>query len=364
MKKKNFMTTIALMGLFTTAFAQITDVYVGGQSTDNKAVVWKNGTPTYLTTGDGSIYSVVVADNAVYAAGYEGNWGSRVAKVWKDGEVLFTLSDGTSNACAFFLAVSNSNVYVAGYDGEEGKVWQNDIIQSDYGNATTVYSIFIDGSDIYTAGSNSDGNAAVWKNGTVLYALTLGGGYSCAYSVVISDGDVYTAGYEDIGENIYVPKVWKNNDELYMLGTGSYSPDNISITVSGDVVYVAGADRIGNIPYANIWTNGVASKISKESWTWVNSIFVKGSDVYAAGTRDGEKAYYWKNSEQFTLVKGSLANSIFVVSDDESSVKAPTTDHSIVSGYYNLMGIKLSQEPAKGIYIKVYDNGMAKKVIK
>ncbi|MCL2289214.1 MAG: hypothetical protein FWC34_00685 [Bacteroidetes bacterium] len=55
MNVKMFLVAIALMpGLSATVFAQDVDVYIGGQD-NSRAVVWKNGTPTYLTTGLGGI---------------------------------------------------------------------------------------------------------------------------------------------------------------------------------------------------------------------------------------------------------------------------------------------------------------------
>ena len=45
-------------------------------------------------------------------------------------------------------------------------------------------------------------------------------------------------------------------------------------------------------------------------------------------------------------------------------IAAPTLEKGEIIGYYNLMGVKLPQEPTNGIYIIVYDNGTAKKVLK
>ncbi len=40
------------------------------------------------------------------------------------------------------------------------------------------------------------------------------------------------------------------------------------------------------------------------------------------------------------------------------------SDGRTITGYYSIMGIKLQDEPASGMYIVVYDNGEAKKVVR
>ena len=82
--------------------------------------------------------------------------------------------------------------------------------------------------------------------------------------------------------------------------------------------------------------------------------------------------------QQYLFVKednGSLLE-VFTNEDDPQDVSswiyvkvpqgivATTTTAAQAVGYYNLMGIKLPQEPTSGIYIIVYDNGTAKKMLK
>jgi hypothetical protein len=77
-------------------------VYVGGIENNPQgkevATVWKNGSLLYrLTNGNlnASVCSLYVSGGDVYAAGYELNpQGKYVATVWKNGAVLYRLDNG------------------------------------------------------------------------------------------------------------------------------------------------------------------------------------------------------------------------------------------------------------------------------
>lgn len=65
----------------------------------------------------------------IYTAGYKTPSGKSVATVWKNGQELYALTDGTNNAWAYSVSVDNGTVYTAGYeqqgDAIVGKVWVN-----------------------------------------------------------------------------------------------------------------------------------------------------------------------------------------------------------------------------------------------
>ena len=154
-------------------------VYVTGYE-NNVAKVWKNGQELYALTDGTQAWSVYVSGNDVYAAGDEVIDGIRVAKVWKNGQELYALTDGIRSAYA--------------------------------------YSVYVSGSDVYAAGNNYKGTktvAKVWKNGQELYDLTDGTQNAYAWSVYVSGSDVYAAGYDNVA------KVWKNGQELYALTDGT-----------------------------------------------------------------------------------------------------------------------------------------------
>jgi len=290
--------------------AQAVDVYVGG--TDNgKATVWKNGTPQYLAD-KGIINSVVVHNGNVYAAGYENVSGTYVGKVWKNGTELYALSTGESAATSIYVSESGV-VYVAGVEivpGQYvGRVWKDGIVESGYADAYWLSSIFIDGSDIYAAGGTSVGEAAVWKNGTLLYTLC-SGVEDAANSLFVFDGDVYTTGreYDDVN-NIYPFKVWKNNAALY---TSEKDAWGSSIYISEGVIYAVGYQYSENEYIATLWTDGVAAELVGGSEG--NSVFVYDGDVYVAGENwDTSKALLWVNGTATTLATNGVAYSVFVV---------------------------------------------------
>ena len=61
-----------------------------------------------------------------------------------------------------------------------------------------------------------------------------------------------------------------------------------------------------------------------------------------------------------------LAVSVRCVKNSNDGVNdiSADTENATVAGYYDLLGKKLNEEPTKGIYFILYDNGKAKKVTK
>lgn len=159
------------------------DVYVGGYERNaedrNIAKIWKNGTPTILSSNPGYIEDIYVADGVVYAVGRE--WSSTasklVAKIWKNG-VATSLTDGVANASASGVTVVGTDVYVVGYDGNFGKIWKNGIgttLSVAGANVSDVVgkSVAVHGNDVYVAGSYVGPvhgspygtHGVLWKNG-------------------------------------------------------------------------------------------------------------------------------------------------------------------------------------------------------
>jgi hypothetical protein len=115
--------------------------------------------------------------------------------------------------------------------------------------------------------------------------------------------DVYVAGFEINDSNSYIAKYWKNGTPV-VLGAGTYGSWVNSIVVSGSDVYAAGTEGSADGDVAKYWINGVAVTlsapgVSNEACT-VLSIFVDGNDVYAAGVCQGV-GQYWKNGVSVAL---------------------------------------------------------------
>jgi hypothetical protein len=258
----------------------------------------------------------------VFVAGYESNGSVNVAKCWIDGKEI-TLSDGTNEAKANSVYVSNNDVYIAGSDN--GAVyWKNNKEIRLSGDGAS--SIVVSGNDIYVAGSNNP-RAVYWKNGTeVLLENTNvygNSGYSFANSVIVSGNDVYAAGYD--GPNAVY---WKNGVEVYLTQGTSPTLTQVvhatSIFVSGNDIYVVGFFNSAGTPFPQLkyWKNGDDISINRPPDTFgpANSVFVSGSDVYIAGTLESPPKYnytavFWKNGN-ITLLPvseiNSFANSIYV----------------------------------------------------
>jgi hypothetical protein len=103
------------------------DVFVAGSAVDHAnrahriAMLWKNGTPTWPTDGNGcaEAEALAVAGADTYVAGYEVLGQHKVATVWRNGTPI-RLSDGRAEACAVALAVDGEEVYVAGSEQAAG----------------------------------------------------------------------------------------------------------------------------------------------------------------------------------------------------------------------------------------------------
>ena len=325
--------TISLGNINACATAAGPDVYVAG-SIGNNAVIWKNGLPTYLTTGSSqaAANSVFVSGTDVYVGGYERSGFGDIAKVWKNG-VATNLGGGlypngsSFDARANSVFVSGTDVYVAGYAANGAVIWKNAVMTTLAGGSTQNYanafSVFVSGADVYVAGTAqvpfpNDQAAILWKNSLTNNLTTNGSTLASASSVYLSGTDVYVAGKESL-QGTTKAKVWKNGVATTL--SNVFSAAN-SVFVSGTDVYVAGKDRVlvnpGNMPdIPTLWKNGVSTNLSNVVGE-AKSVFVFGADVYVAGVEfDGANtiAKVWKNGLLINLNSGTTnasANSIFV----------------------------------------------------
>src|ERR1700744_1780498 len=110
-------------------------------------------------------------------------------------------------------------VYVAGYEQNSSnilvaKVWKNGVATniSDGIHAANAVSMYVNGTDVYTTGWETNGNfavATVWKNG-VATNLTDGTYDGFPSSVYVNGTDVYVVGYTQNSSSIWTAILWKN----------------------------------------------------------------------------------------------------------------------------------------------------------
>ncbi|HMT75919.1 MAG TPA: hypothetical protein PKA77_17730 [Chitinophagaceae bacterium] len=293
---------------FTTLPPQPT-VYIAGYH-GSSAAYWKNGQLVSLPNGI-KANSIYVVGNDVYAAGENLSGGSGRAVYWKNGNVVY-LTNGVRYGIAKSIQVSGNDVYVAGYD---------------YNTNGFPYPI-----------------VKYWKNGTEV-SLTAGTpyNYGLGNSIHVSGSDVYVAGYsanQSLGS--FTACYWKNGQQVTLSDSTSSIAEARSIFVAGNDVYVAGQVRpglgLGGVQIATYWKNVQAVSLTNgPAWACVFSIYINGSDVYAAGYEEnnatgGSFARYWKNGVAFTLPGTNLynsAHSIYVLGNDVYVVGSES------DGYYD-----------------------------
>lgn len=236
-------------------------------------------------------------------------------------------------AISFNTLNSTATVYIAGYHGYSAAYWKDGKLVA-LPDGSRAHGMYVAGADVYVAGEgyNESGNPAFyWKNGST-NALTDGKRWGVAHSIQVSGNDVHVCGYDyNIDEVSYViGKYWRNGTEVNLVDTASdLAGIPYSMFISGDDVYLAGyiGHKFSARSAAVYWKNGMPVFLTDTSkLSDAQSIFVKGNDVYVAGSQltditiDALKfAYYWKNGTPVALTNGSYqagAYSVYVSGSD------------------------------------------------
>ncbi len=304
--------------------AKVTNIYIGGSQKINgkeKATIWKNGVAQLLSTGTSNasrVNAIYVYYDVVYAAGFEVDANVNIATLWiNDLKVALSLSSSEAFSIAgykdlFYIAgkleskatlwvgnknsidtilistVSNSfaksifvandgntasGIYLAGRNGSNAWTYQNpQDITTLATNASTAESIFVRGSDIFVAQTNTGLNfltASLQKNGIAQNTIT---NNTVMYSVHGDDQNIYAVGAINPNTTNSKATIWENYipKQLSQL----YSQAN-SVIVSDKNVYVAGYEYDSNTAHykATLWINGTVQTISTEDCQ-VKSVFV------------------------------------------------------------------------------------------
>ncbi|MEZ4809959.1 MAG: IPT/TIG domain-containing protein [Allomuricauda sp.] len=250
------------------------DIYVAGKSIDEKATVWINGEPEYLTDGttEAEANTVVVANGSYYVAGYVAtDQNTSKAVTWKDGDVLYEYTDGSSPAAANSLTIKNDIVYAVGYLYDEVKskdvpmLWINEQANELIGAPST------------DSGRSSD-------------------------VIIDEDGIIYAVGYLNSGNEIRGIR-WRYGSSGNTFGDIGKETYISSILLNGTSgvfdSYMAGHMEAETGSIAVLWKSGIQSNLTTtENNGEAYDVAVHKEDVYVVGF-ENDIAKIWKNGESF-----------------------------------------------------------------
>jgi hypothetical protein len=308
--------------------AQNPDVYVAGSVANAKgnrvATVWKNGEVLYqLTDGeyDALTYSIYVSGNDVYVAGTEDNaTGAGEGRLWKNGQKLYSFTSGTQNVSAYSVCVSSNDVYAAGEMRTSGatygigKVWKNGT-ELYSNNNVRVSKMCISNGDIYVCGYQGS-NAKVWKNGVEYWTTDVTNYSATAHSIYASNGNIYVSMNWTSSSSAIIAKINQGTSFTNMREFGTYTSVSVgSFAVSGSDIYAAVNSRNNTIWMTYLYKN--SSILKNYLSVGGGTMYLFGNDVYFAFKNNGNQIKVCKNdTELYILHEGvSLDNvsSIFVI---------------------------------------------------
>lgn len=255
----------------------------------------------------------------VYVAGFEGNR----AVLWTNGVPRY-LTDGNTPASATAVFVKGKDIYVAGSENGKAVIWKNGGTGKQLNGAATAKRIFMEGDDLYITGGPKIAafygiKAVVWKQGTVVYESTNSMGD--VHSVFVSNGDFYAAGgYEADTEKgaRYHLGLWKNNVRIgvdldYDIIPFGYNAMT-DVFIQGNDVYAVGV--VDGSPI--MWKNGIKSYPEYSVYAMPSSICVSNSDVFVVGYQTNENDYsidetvFWKNGTQTIIPQMTYPGNPFI----------------------------------------------------
>ena len=302
------------------------DVYVSVTS-NNKAYVYKNGSPTALSAEDPAnrldCFTVKALGTQVYIAGAELVYGIAKPRVWKaDGSPYWKGTNGWSSA--YDIALHNGKTLVAGktYGGTDSGASITDISDPAHPAVTYLYkktssesaeaqALCSESGKVYAAGYKQNGStqtAFLWTlpDGGTVSEVELGimqaSAHDSGHSIVgvcMQGGSVYVAG----------KKLWKVDGTTV---TEINVPDAAIITAvcaHGTAVYAAGL-KTNHLPA--VWKiEGASASLYttfSTSGSHVYALCAFGSTFFAAGTiYDGlDKPAWWSIADDLTVTEHKL----------------------------------------------------------
>lgn len=253
-------------------------------SFSERAVFWKNGQPTFLTTGFGYANALEVLDNDIHIIGQDNG----VSKYWING-----VDQHYQNIISNFLidiCVSDNNVYILGYTNNAIKYWKNGVLFDVHNSSNSMYAsaIKVIGNDIYIT-FRENGIVKLWKNG-VITNLSDGNTNEDLKNLEVYNSNVYVLSDEN-DNGVRKIKYWKDAMPNYLTTTGntitSYhiKVNNYGVVIGGTYNYKAGYWK--NSVFYDLSTAGV------NSFNYATNIL--DNDVFNVVSENG-KAKFFKNT--------------------------------------------------------------------
>ena len=237
----------------------------------------------------------------VYFAGH----GNGIGKVWKDNELIQSISDTTLVDLSSLQVTADGSIYTAGYSHDttysfvEGRIWLNDNVVFDAGQNTAINKLELYGNQWTAAGVGENEwenvTGLVWQDGEILYAYSdsIHSNQIWALALDTLTGDVYTGGNTAESESRAV--VWKNDTILWVADTTSTIN---AIAFDGSDLYSAGIMYLDDQIYATLWQNdSIVFQINSfDIESGFDAIALYDSSIYLAGYMD-DSMYVWRDGE-------------------------------------------------------------------
>ena len=289
----------------------------------------------------------------LYAAGYYIDGypnGTQFATYWLNGKRI-VLGEGEISD----IQVKDGVLYATGYDENWDAVyWVDGAKKTLEGDDTHAHSIFVKNSDVYVAGSFSNGSC-YWKNGTKINLTTSAD--SEAFGIIVNDnGNVITGGYFMSKHHYLVPARWDGTKRKNMTKPDGGDAEIYDLKLKGNTPVFFGMtmrqnNMVGLLPKASYWINNKRTDC-ENGGTWEDNIyggeglggFIDGNDIFLAGNiqhignvdsdgnplegEPGITPHYWKNGQLFDLPGGPVYDNYWVGGARDISVK----DEQIIIG--------------------------------
>ncbi|TFF30394.1 FKBP-type peptidyl-prolyl cis-trans isomerase [Mucilaginibacter psychrotolerans] len=242
----------------------------------------------------------------VYVGGefHMGDNTKAIAAYYKN-DVLVKLVDDESQSTVYSMFIDGNDVYAAGIHNRQAVYWKNgqEVRLTNSKDGGIASCIIVVKGDVYVTGLEYEmtylARARCWKNGQTVKVSLDGLGHSIAKYVAVDDnGDVYMAGHK-----YSQPLYWRNGERVEIIDKSVYLEPR-GLVIANKAIYVVGSTEHG-VAY---WKGGTGTvllgvprptDLEKDKGT---SIAVSGNDVYVAGYEEGF-VKYWKNGVATVLCK-------------------------------------------------------------